>query len=320
MIRTLTFDIATLVPYIDWVYFLHAWGFPPRFSSIARVHECAACRSAWIATMPEEDRLRAQEIIKLYDDAQATLKQMAEAKVQAKARVGLFPTWSENEDIVLVTTKEEVRLNFLRQQHSSSPQKPNYCLADYIAPRAVSRYQEVHFPMSGTLENQAGLVLQASAMGVFAATVHAEQMKGADDAYHTLMVETLTQRLAEACAERMYEVVRKEIWGYASAEDLAVEDILTEKYVGLRPAVGYPSLPDLSLNFDLDGVIDFGEIGVSLTESGMMVPQSSVSGLLFAHPKAQHFAVGRIGEDQLKDYASRRGKSVDELRKYLKYS
>jgi cobalamin-dependent methionine synthase I len=154
---------------------------------------------------------------------------------------------------------------------------------------------------------------------VFAATVHAEQMTESGDDYNALMTETLSQRLAEACVEKMHEVVRKEIWGYAQAEHLAVADILAEKYVGLRPAVGYPSLPDLSLNFDLDGVIDFGEIGISLTENGMMSPQASVSGLLFAHPLAQHFAVGKIGDDQLADYASRRGQTLADIRRYLKH-
>ncbi len=319
MIRTLTFDIATLVPYIDWVYFLHAWGFPPRFASVAQVHKCAACRNAWIATMPEEDRLRAAEIIKLYDDARETLQQMADAKVVAKARVGLFPAWSECEDVVLVTKEGEMRLNFLRQQHPSSSENPNYCLADYIAPKAVSKYLDVVFPMSPAKEKQEDILLQASAMGVFAVTVHAAQIKGTADAYQALMIETLTQRLAEACAEKMHEVVRKEIWGYTPTEQLSTEDILAEKYVGLRPAVGYPSLPDLSLNFDLDGVIDFGEIGISLTENGMMSPQASVSGLLFAHPLAQHFAVGKIGDDQLADYASHRGQTLADIRRYLKH-
>lgn len=319
MISTLTYDTATLVPYIDWVYFLHAWGFPPRFASVARVHECAACRNAWIATMPEEDRLRAAEIIKLYDDARETLQQMADAKVVAKARVGLFPAWSEDEDIILVTSTGDVRLNLLRQQHPASKGKPNYCLADFIAPRVVSRYDEVCFPMTDAQGTQADGLLHASAIGVFAATVHAEQMTESGDDYNALMTETLSQRLAEACVEKMHEVVRKEIWGYAQAEHLAIADILAEKYVGLRPAVGYPSLPDLSLNFDLDGVIDFGEIGISLTENGMMSPQASVSGLLFAHPLAQHFAVGKIGDDQLADYASRRGQTLADIRRYLKH-
>ena len=319
MIRTLTFDIATLVPYIDWVYFLHAWGFPPRFASIARVHDCAACRSAWVEAQAEEDKPRAKAIISLYDEAQRVLKQMAQANVMAKARVGLFPAWSEDEDIVLVTSTGNVRLNLLRQQHPASKGKPNYCLADFIAPRVVSRYDEVRFPMTDAQGTQADGLLHASAIGVFAATVHAEQMAESGDDYNALMTETLSQRLAEACAEKMHEVVRKEIWGYASAEHLAIADILAEKYVGLRPAVGYPSLPDLSLNFDLDGVIDFGEVGISLTENGMMSPQASVSGLLFAHPLAQHFAVGKIGDDQLADYASRRGQTLADIRRYLKH-
>ena len=159
----------------------------------------------------------------------------------------------------------------------------------------------------------------ASALGIFAATVDAGIMEyAADDAYRQLLAQTLGERLAEATAERLHEDVRRRIWGFAPEEQLTPAQLFAENYHGRRPAVGYPSLPDLSLNFLLDELIDFSAIGIHLTESGMMQPLASVSGLILAHPATRHFAVGPIGEDQLKDYALRRGLPVERLRRFLK--
>jgi len=126
-----------------------------------------------------------------------------------------------------------------------------------------------------------------------------------------------SDRLAEAATEKMYEYVRKEVWGYAKDENLSIEDLLVEKYQGIRPAVGYPSLPDQSVNFLLDELLDMKRIGISLTENGAMYPHASVCGLMFSHPASEYFSVGKIGEDQLEDYARRRNKSVAEIRKFL---
>lgn len=128
------------------------------------------------------------------------------------------------------------------------------------------------------------------------------------DPYKHLLVQTLSDRLAEAATEKMHEYVRKEAWGYAKDEILSMPDLLVEKYQGIRPAVGYPSLPDQSINFLLDELLDMKQIGITLTENGAMYPHASVCGLMFAHPAAEYFSVGKIGEDQLEDYARRRGK------------
>ena len=132
-----------------------------------------------------------------------------------------------------------------------------------------------------------------------------------------MLLQTLTDRLAEATAEYLHEKVRKEYWGYAKDESLSIPDLYKVKYQGIRPAIGYPSLPDQLLNFTLDGLLDMSRIGVSLTENGAMYPHASVCGLMFAHPASQYFSVGKIGEDQLADYAGRRGKTVEEMRKFL---
>ena len=132
-----------------------------------------------------------------------------------------------------------------------------------------------------------------------------------------MMMQLLADRLAEATAERMHEEVRKHFWGYAKDEHLSIPEMQIEKFQGIRPAVGYPSLPDTSLNFVLDELLDMKQIGIRLTESGAMKPHASVSGLMMAHPKARYFSIGKIGEDQLRDYACRRGLPVEVCRKFL---
>ena len=137
------------------------------------------------------------------------------------------------------------------------------------------------------------------------------------DAYKRLLTQTLTDRLAEAGAEKLHQYVRKEAWGYAPDEQLNIEQLHKEEFQGIRPAVGYPSLPDQSVNFLLDQLLDMHQIGITLTENGAMNPHASVSGLMFAHPQAHYFSVGKIGEDQFQDYVRRRGLSADEMRKFL---
>lgn len=137
------------------------------------------------------------------------------------------------------------------------------------------------------------------------------------DPYKHILVQTLSDRLAEAGTEKMHEYVRKEAWGYAKDEHLTIPDLLVEKYQGIRPAVGYPSLPDQSINFLLNELLGMEQIGISLTENGAMHPHASVCGLMFSHPASEYFSVGKIGEDQLADYAHRRGKTVEEMRKFL---
>jgi cobalamin-dependent methionine synthase I len=138
-----------------------------------------------------------------------------------------------------------------------------------------------------------------------------------DDAYRRMLVQTLADRLAEATAERLHEQVRKEFWGYAPNEKLSIRQLHNEEFQGIRPAVGYPSLPDQSVNFILDELLDMAQIGINLTENGMMMPHASVSGLMLAHPASRYFSVGKIDEEQLKDYASRRGMPVEQMRRFL---
>jgi len=318
MTQTLTYPIQTLMPYINWIYFMHAWGFAPTFASIAQVHRCPSCREQWIGQMPEEEHSKARAAIQCYDDAVEILEAMALQNIEGVAKVALCPAWSENEDIVFLHKGEELRIHLLRQQHGKSNEEFNYCIADYIAPRHISRFQEVKFPLQSAPNSGHDVVLLASTVGFFATTVHIDSVPPQCDDYRQLMYQTLQQRLAEATAEKMHQDVRTRLWGYAPEEQLSVADLFAEKYVGLRPAIGYPSLPDLSLNFDINRIINMGDIGITLTTNGMMQPAASVSGLLLAHPAARHFSVGAIGTDQLQDYARRKGMSVQEIKRFFK--
>ena len=199
-----------------------------------------------------------------------------------------------DEDNLLI---EDTVFPLLRQQKPGTKGSPHLCLSDFVRPLSSGRTDTV---------------------GLFASTVNGlETLHTPDDPYRDLLVQTLGDRLAEAATEKMHQYVRRTAWGYAPDEDLPIPDLLAERFQGIRPAVGYPSLPDQSVNFILDALLDMQRIGITLTENGAMHPHSSVSGLMLAHPAARYFAIGRIGEDQLKDYARRRGLPIDVMRKFL---
>ena len=183
----------------------------------------------------------------------------------------------------------------LRQQTPHADGSPLLCLSDFIRPLSC-----------GTPDT----------IGLFASSV-ADDLDLSHDPYRQLLLQTLSDRLAEAAVEKMHRHVRRKAWGYAPDESLSIPDLLAERFQGIRPAVGYPSLPDQSVNFLLDDLLDLKRIGITLTENGAMHPHSSVSGLMLAHPAARYFSVGPIGEDQLCDYAHRRGLPVGMMRKFL---
>ena len=247
------------------------------------------------------------------DDEKAHLRQEAEAfltqwegRYRAYGLFELFEAYADGDDIVVykgVRSQESGvrRIPCLRQQQGESP---FLCLSDFISPQNISLTSHL-LPLT-------------SKLGIFATSVsHGLETDFDADPYQKMMAQLLADRLAEAAAERMHEQVRKDIWGYAKDEQLTIPEMLVEKFQGIRPAVGYPSLPDTSLNFVLDELIDMKQIDIRLTESGAMKPHASVSGLMMAHPQARYFNLGKIGEDQLQDYARRRGLPVEVCRKFL---
>ena len=223
---------------------------------------------------------------KLQEEAVSVLSDL-EGKYKAYALFRLVDAHSEGDDIVLGDGR---RIPLLRQQQ---PGSECLCLADFLHP-------------------------EHDRMGLFATSVDMGLEKDFDhDTYLKMMVQLLADRLAEAAAECMHESVRKTYWGYAPDEQLTMQQLHAEQFQGIRPAVGYPSLPDTSLNFVLNEVLDFHQIGIRLTESGAMKPHASVSGLMISHPAAHYFLLGTIGRDQMTDYARRRGLPVEVVRKFL---
>ena len=246
---------------------------------------------AWgMHNKPEAERQKLQE------EAVAVLSDL-EGRYKVHALFLLLDAHSEGDDIVIdrgkgleVRGERIVHIPLLRQQQ---PGSECLCLADFVHP-------------------------EHDRIGLFATTVDMGLEKDFDhDAYQKMMVQLLADRLAEAAAECMHEAVRKTYWGYAPDEHLTMQQLHVEQFQGIRPAVGYPSLPDTSLNFVLNELLDFHQIGIRLTESGAMKPHASVSGLMIAHPLARYFSLGTIGEDQLSDYARRRGLPVEVMRKFL---
>ena len=229
--------------------------------------------------------------LELRSEAEKLLADM-EGRYHTRAVFALCEANSEGDDIIINGT----RVPMLRQQ-KVIPGKPNLCLADFIRPAS-----------SGIKDT----------IGLFATSVDAAFTSNNEgDPYQRMLSQTLADRLAEATAEKFHEDVRKKYWGYATNEQLTIKDLLAERYQGIRPAVGYPSIPDTSMNFLLYELLDMKGIGINLTESGMMVPHASVSGFMFAHPQSRYFDLGKIDDEQLEDYACRRNKPVEELRKYL---
>ena len=288
----LTYKIHELTDYVNWIYFFHAWGFQPRFAGIAHIHGCDTCRALWLRDFPDDDRPKAAEAMQLFKEAQRMLWQLDE-KYRAYATFRLCRAYADGDTLLL----DDTVFPLLRQQSVKQAGEPCLCLSDFVR------------PLSGGIPDT---------VGIFATTVSIHPSAiSTSDAYRNLLLQTLACRLAEAAAERMHEYVRKEAWGYAKEEQLTMKELHQEKFQGIRPAVGYPSIPDSSINFLLDQLMGLKQIGITLTESGAMHPQSSVSGFMISHPHAHDFPVGSIDQEQLADYAARRGFSIHKMKQFL---
>lgn len=290
--------VEELIPYIHWTFFFSAWKLAGRYAEITQIHGCDSCRAMWLAGFPENERAKAAEAMQLYKDATRLLDRLVAEKVACcKAIYGFFPAHSEGDTIHI----GDRLLPTLRQQ-VKRPEAIYKSLADYVMPAAEQRTDYL-----GAFVVTAGIGLES----------WMEQYQEEGDTYNAMLLQTLSDRLAEALAEYLHERVRKEFWGYALDEQLSIADLYKVKYQGIRPAIGYPSLPDQRLNETVDELLDMQRIGVRLTENGAMYPTASVSGLYFAHPAAQYFMIGTIDEEQLRDYAARRGLTEVEARKLL---
>ncbi len=289
--------LAEVIPFIHWTFFFHAWRLNGKFEEITRIHGCDACRASWLAAFPEEERAKAAEAMQLYKDAQKLLQELQAMDAEfCKAVYGFFPATSEGDDIKM----GDLCLPTLRQQVKH--EGPYKSLADYVMPQSEGRTDYV------------GAFVVTGGSG---SEYLKEKYEKNGDTYRAMLLQTLTDRLAEATAEYLHWKVRTEYWGYAEGEQLSMEDLFRVQYQGIRPAIGYPSLPDQLLNFTLDKLLDFSQIGVRITENGAMSPTASVSGLFLAHPESRYFMIGHIDEEQLRDYSLRRGLPDEVVRKVL---
>jgi 5-methyltetrahydrofolate--homocysteine methyltransferase len=284
------YDLAEVSHYIDWTPFFKTWEISGRYPAIL------------------EDEIVGETARSLFDDAQALLARIIEEKwLTAKAVLGLYPANSAGDDIELYdadTGQQRLAvIHTLRQQMEKPPGRPNYALADFIAPQTSGVRDYV-----GAFAVTAGIGLEKVV----------QRFETAGDDYHVIMAQALADRLAEALAELMHLRVRREFWGYVPDEALDNNALIAEAYQGIRPAPGYPACPDHTEKGILFELLDApAKTGVTLTESFAMRPAASVSGYYFSHPEAAYFGVGRIGKDQVVDYAARKGMAVVTAEKWL---
>ncbi len=279
-------DLNELIPYIDWQPFFIAWEMHGKFPQIL------------------SDATIGAEATKLYNDAQSLLnKIIKENWLQPRAVVGIWPAHSDGKDTVeLSSNGTSVKLEFLRQQIKKAAGQPNVSLADFIAPAETG------------IQDHIG----AFAVSIHGIEPHIQRFISEHDDYNKIILQALADRLAEALAEYAHERVRKEYWGYAKDEQLNNEALISESYQGIRPAPGYPACPDHTEKYKLFELLDATRnAGIELTESLAMYPASSVCGWYFAHPDSRYFGVGKINNDQLEDYAARKGMSVEEIKRWL---
>lgn len=293
--RLINISVSDVVPYINWRAFFTAWKLSGEYASLSHLHDCPSCRRTWIDSFQASEQPKAQQALELYDDALSMLSGLTAADNNThhlvKAAVTFVKASKDGDNLII----GDVTIPTLRQQSANAD---GICrsLVDFVSPTG-------------------------DYLGAFVITVDAEDRISAfereGDSYRALLLQTLTHRLTEAASEYLHAIVRRDLWGYSPDENLSVEEMYQARYQGIRPAVGYPSLPDQKINHTLDRLLGMSELGVTLTENGAMHPSSTVSGLYFAAPHARYFMIGEIDDEQLSDYAVRRGISVDEARVLL---
>jgi 5-methyltetrahydrofolate--homocysteine methyltransferase len=281
------FPLAELREYIDWTPFFATWELAGRYPKIL------------------EDEIIGVEAKKLFVDANKMLDEVITNKLlKAKAVIGFWPANSVDDDVVLTTPSGDLHtFHFLRQQSEKAEGQSYHCLADYVAPKT-----------SGKTDYIGGFAVTA---GIGIEPIIERYEKDHDD-YHSIMIKAIADRLAEAFAEKMHELVRKEFWGYASDEQLTSTELIKEEYRGIRPAPGYPACPDHTEKRLLFDLLDAeNSVNINLTENFAMYPASSVSGFYFAHPESKYFGVGKIAKDQVVEYAKRKGEDIAFVEKWL---
>ena len=290
-IRTLNnYPLEKIVPYVDWTPFFQAWELAGRYPDILK------------------DEVVGETASQLFRDAQVMLKKIVEQKwLGANAVIGLFPANSVGDDIEIYTdqTRSKIAMTYhcLRQQDQKPSGKPNRCLSDFIAPKETG------------IQDTIGLFAVGAGFGI---DERIKAFEEANDDYSAIVLKALADRFAQSFAEHMHARVRREFWGYAKDENLTNGQLINEEYRGIRPAPGYPACPDHTEKGALFAVLSATEnAGIVITESFAMVPTAAVSGFYFSHPESTFFAVGKIGKDQVEDYAKRKGWTLEEAERWL---
>ncbi|BCK86303.1 methionine synthase [Sideroxyarcus emersonii] len=285
------YPLDILVDFIDWTPFFQAWELAGRYPKIL------------------QDEVVGEEARKLFADAQAMLKRIVKEKwLTANAVFGLFPANTVNSDDIEIYTDESrkkiaMTWHNLRQQTKKPDDIPNYCLADYIAPR------------DSKVKDYIGAFAVTTGIGIDARVAEFEKQ---NDDYNAILLKALADRLAEAFAEHLHLRVRREFWGYAADEGLSNDELIAEKYRGIRPAPGYPACPEHTEKGPLFELLQAPQnAGITITESYAMLPTAAVSGFYFSHPQAQYFATGKVDKEQVADYAKRKGMTLEEAERWL---
>ncbi|WP_312347219.1 methionine synthase [Stenotrophomonas acidaminiphila] len=277
--------LQDLLPFIDWTPFFSAWELAGKFPAIL------------------DDEIVGTQASALYRDARAMLDTIVKEKwLTARAVFGLWPANSRGDDVVVSLPDGETTLHFLRQQVDKPAERPDFCLADFIAPQDSGRQDWI-----GAFAVTAGIGIEP----------HVARFEADHDDYNAILLKALADRLAEALAERLHHRVRTGYWGYAAGEALDNEALIAEQYVGIRPAPGYPACPEHSEKRTLFAMLGAEGIGMSLTESFAMLPTAAVSGYYFSHPQSQYFVVGRVSKEQVADYARRKGVDRAQAERWL---
>jgi 5-methyltetrahydrofolate--homocysteine methyltransferase len=280
------YDLSELAERIDWTPFFNTWELSGHYPQIF------------------DDAVVGKQARELFDDAQKMLGLIvAEKWLTARGVIGLWPAQRVGDDVEVLADGKSAALHFLRQQADKPPGRPDFCLADFIAPKETGVRDWI-----GGFAVTAGIGIERKL----------EEFEKDHDDYSSILLKALADRLAEAFAERLHERVRKEFWGYAADERLGNDELIAEKYRGIRPAPGYPACPDHTEKSTLFKLLDATKnTGIELTESYAMYPTAAVSGWYFSHPDSQYFVVGRVTKEQVEDYAKRKGWTLAEAERWL---
>ncbi|WP_289053250.1 methionine synthase [Carboxylicivirga marina] len=302
------YPICEIRKFIDWTFFFQAWRLTGNYSDMDSVIDDAS-KASWLERYrTDEAKAKAEEALKLYKDSQAMLDRIEkEHMLQANAVFGIFPAHSVGDDIEVYTdeSRQEVLTTFhhLREQQDKPGKEVFHCLSDYVAPKESNRFDHV-----GGFAVTAGIGIEK----------WIKQFEDDHDDYSSILLKSLADRLAEAFAELLHYRVRTEFWGYAPDEKIDHENLIRERYRGIRPALGYPACPDHSEKRTLFDLLSAEEnAGITLTEHYSMYPNASVSGIYLAHPDAIYFGLGKIGKDQVDDVASRKGTTTEDVEKWI---